>query len=365
MGYLSVGAEIEQDLSHRVEPEARCWVAVAETARARGKGGAGKAGALAVALMAGAWMAPAAADGMHGVPGLSNARLTEGAAVGVMSQMLQATTNAAPRVAPVAAGVQQAVSQTAAALAGVGSSILPPASALQQVPIAEAVPSLPVVTEVLAATPVPAAVQTIAAAPAAVAKRVASGKVGNAVEAVPAKLAEVLASAPADKARNSVSPADGAVASAASLGSVATLSNSVPASPMSPLSGNGTPGILPTGGSLFPNSSNRQTMAVAASSGSEPPPLNPPAPTGLVIGTAGLLGGVGQGLQPLTMSLFGQKEAWLRSGALSVNRENINARFSVVNLLGIPILDLAPVTGTLQGTLGGSCPSRNLPCWAA
>lgn len=340
-----------------------CWVAVAETARARGKGGAAKAGALAVALMAGAWAAPAAADGMHGVPGLSNARLTDGAAVGVMSQLLQATTNAAPSIAPVASAVQQGVSQTAAALAGIGSPMLPPASALQQVPLAEAVPSLPVVGEVLAATPVPAAVQAIAAAPAAVTRKVASalpGKVGTAVESVPAKLAEVLASAPVDKSRNAASPVDGAVASAASLGSVATLSNSVPASPMSPLSGNGTLGILPTGGSLFPSSSNRQTMAVAASSGSEPPPLNPPAPTGLVIGTAGLLGGVGQGLQPLTMSLFGQKEAWMRSGALSVNRENINARFSVVNLLGIPILDLAPVTGTLQGTLGGSLPEQKL-----
>ncbi|MDH2236996.1 YadA-like family protein [Pigmentiphaga sp. GD03639] len=340
-----------------------CWVAVAETARARGKGGASKAGALAVALMAGAWAAPAAADGMHGVPGLSNARLTDGAAVGVMSQLLQATTNAAPSVAPVASAVQQGVSQTAAALAGIGAPILPPASALQQVPIAEAVPSLPVVGEVLAATPVPAAVQAIAAAPAAVTKKVGSalpGKAGKAVESVPAKLAEVLASAPVDKSRNAAVPADDAVASAASLGSVATLSNSVPASPMSPLSGNGTLGILPTGGSLFPSSSNRQTMAVAASSGSEPPPLNPPAPTGLVIGTAGLLGGVGQGLQPLTMSLFGQKEAWMRSGALSVNRENINARFSVVNVLGIPILDLAPVTGTLQGTLGGPLPEQKL-----
>jgi len=340
-----------------------CWVAVAETARARGKGGASKAGALAVALMAGTWAAPAAADGMHGVPGLSNTRLTDGAAVGVMSQLLQATTNAAPSVAPVASAVQQGVSQTAAALAGIGAPILPPASALQQVPIAEAVPSLPVVGEVLAATPVPAAVQAIAAAPAAVTKKVGSalpGKAGKAVESVPAKLAEVLASAPVDKSRNAAVPADDAVASAASLGSVATLSNSVPASPMSPLSGNGTLGILPTGGSLFPSSSNRQTMAVAASSGSEPPPLNPPAPTGLVIGTAGLLGGVGQGLQPLTMSLFGQKEAWMRSGALSVNRENINARFSVVNVLGIPILDLAPVTGTLQGTLGGPLPEQKL-----
>ncbi|WP_189615009.1 ESPR-type extended signal peptide-containing protein [Pigmentiphaga litoralis] len=95
-------------------------------------------------------------------------------------------------------------------------------------------------------------------------------------------------------------------------------------------------------------------------SGSIAPSLNPAPPSGLVIGTAGVTGGVGQGLAPLTLAAFGQQETFLRSGALAVNRENINARFSVVNVLGLPVLDLAPVTGTLAGTTGGSLPQQNL-----
>ena len=95
-------------------------------------------------------------------------------------------------------------------------------------------------------------------------------------------------------------------------------------------------------------------------SGSIAPPLNPAPPNGLVIGTAGVTGGVGQGLAPLTLAAFGQQESYLRSGALAVNRENINARFSVVNVLGLPVLDLAPVTGTLTGTTGGTLPQQNL-----
>lgn len=95
-------------------------------------------------------------------------------------------------------------------------------------------------------------------------------------------------------------------------------------------------------------------------SGSIAPPLNPEPPSGLVIGTAGVTGGVGQGLAPLTLAAFGQQETFLRSGALAVNRENINARFSVVNVLGLPVLDLAPVTGTLAGTTGGTLPQQNL-----
>ncbi|OVZ61750.1 hypothetical protein CDO44_05655 [Pigmentiphaga sp. NML080357] len=388
--------------SHRLG----CWVAVAETARAQGKRNAGRAGAVAVALMAGVWAAPASADGMHGIPGLANARLTEGAAVGVMSQMLQAATNAAP--APVAAPAMelapQAVSQTAAALAGLSAPVMQAAPMLQQVPIAEAPPSVPVVREALAAVPVPAletiasvpskAVEAVASAPARVAKVASSApaKVAKTVASAPARVLEKLVSAPA-KTVEAVASAPATVAdtlgsvpaqtvasipsdptakvfgpvssstpgaSVTSLASVSTaLSNTLSATPASSLASNVSLNSMPMGGSLLPSSSSRQAAA-AAVSGSEPPPLNPAPPTGLVIGTAGLLGGVGQGLQPLTLSLFGQQEAWLRSGALSVNRENINARFRVVNVLGVPVLDLAPVTGTLQGTLGGSLPEQKL-----
>ncbi len=247
-----------------------CWVAVAETARVKGKSGSARTGTVAAAVFVAAFVAaPASAADMHGIP--------DAPAAGIMSQLLQPAANNAVSAAP----VLNQVSQTAAAMAGLTDLVVPvlePATTPQ--PLTEA----------------------------------------------PKALANTLAVVPLTSTANT--PTLAPLASLPVLGPVLA-----PAAAPAPM---------------------------AAVSGSVPPPLNPAPPSGLVIGTAGVLGGVGQGLAPLTMSVFGQEQAWLRSGALSVNRENINARFSVVNVLGVPILDLAPVTGTLGGVLGGPLPEQRL-----
>ncbi|WP_345247924.1 YadA-like family protein [Pigmentiphaga soli] len=297
----------------------QCWIAAAENVRRGGRAG----GAVAV-LAAAAVAAPAAAADMNGVPGLLNSRLTEGAGIGmpvgaVQQQMLQ------PARAVSASPMQ---SQMAAALGGAPANAA--ASAAQ--------------TAASTAQTVASTAQTAAStAQAAVAAPSSPHAVPPSAQAAAADDRKALATAPT--ARTALAPA-ALAAEPASLASAAQAIAPIPAA------------------STFSMSSNMLAAPMAAAAaapppeGSVPPPLSPAPPTGLVVGTAGLFGSVGQGLSPLTMAAFNSQQDWLRSGALSVNRDNINARFRVVNLIGLPVLDLAPVTGTLSG--GGSLPDQRL-----
>ena len=400
----------------------RTWVAVPETAKAKGKTRSARVTAGAAVLLGASLGAPAMAADLN----LLSSRLTEVPLVGSLTAALsQVATPASSGASPVA-GVQVVLqSATAAAMSGISQvvSAVPTTTPVTSAPVmafgpVEAVtaPVVAALAPVTTAAPVAAITAPIAAITAPLTGGAASNPlagvlgtgsnnlVANTVAAVVAPLTNLVPSlttattplstltaplaavtAPLTAVTEPVAAATKGVLTAVAapltalttplaqvtaplaavttpLAAIAQPVTSVVSNITSPLSG------VPVLGSLLsPNNGNNNTLAAFSSvaaaappSGSVAPTLNPTPPSGLVIGTAGLLGGVGQGLAPLTLSVFGQQEAYLRSGALAVNRENINARFSVVNVLGIPVLDLAPVTGTLGGTLGGTLPQQNL-----
>ncbi|PSM14407.1 ESPR-type extended signal peptide-containing protein [Stenotrophomonas maltophilia] len=88
------------------------------------------------------------------------------------------------------------------------------------------------------------------------------------------------------------------------------------------------------------------------------PPTSPKAPAaadpnaGLVIGTGGLVGNVGQLIGPTTTSLFGGN-GYLSNGNLKLSNANVMQTYSTVNVLGLPVVNLSPVGSTLNG-LGGA-----------
>ncbi|HFF2826740.1 TPA: ESPR-type extended signal peptide-containing protein [Stenotrophomonas maltophilia] len=88
------------------------------------------------------------------------------------------------------------------------------------------------------------------------------------------------------------------------------------------------------------------------------PPTSPKAPAaadpnaGLIIGTGGLVGNVGQLIGPTTTSLFGGN-GYLSNGNLKLSNANVMQTYSTVNALGLPVVNLSPVGSTLNG-LGGA-----------
>ncbi|MHC1651947.1 ESPR-type extended signal peptide-containing protein [Stenotrophomonas maltophilia] len=88
------------------------------------------------------------------------------------------------------------------------------------------------------------------------------------------------------------------------------------------------------------------------------PPTSPKAPAaadpnaGLIIGTGGLVGNVGQLIGPTTTSVFGG-DGYLSNGNLKLSNANVMQTYSTVNVLGLPVVNLSPVGSTLNG-LGGA-----------
>jgi len=82
-------------------------------------------------------------------------------------------------------------------------------------------------------------------------------------------------------------------------------------------------------------------------------------PTGLVVGNGGLVGAASQLLGTTTNSLFSSGNGYVSNGSLQVINSNYSQAYSVVSVLGIPLLTLNPVgtlltstTGTLVGGTG-------------
>ncbi|MBH1636486.1 YadA-like family protein [Stenotrophomonas maltophilia] len=88
------------------------------------------------------------------------------------------------------------------------------------------------------------------------------------------------------------------------------------------------------------------------------PPTSPKAPApadpnaGLIIGTGGLVGNIGQLIGPTTTSLFGGN-GYLSNGNLKLSNANVMQTYSTINVLGLPVVNLSPVGSTLNG-LGGA-----------
>ncbi|KAF1016806.1 MAG: hypothetical protein GAK31_00064 [Stenotrophomonas maltophilia] len=88
------------------------------------------------------------------------------------------------------------------------------------------------------------------------------------------------------------------------------------------------------------------------------PPNSPKAPapadpnSGVIVGTGGLVGGLGQLLGPTTSALFGG-DGYLKNGNTRVSNANVMQTYSVTSVLGVPVVNLSPVGSTLNG-LGGA-----------
>jgi len=93
-----------------------------------------------------------------------------------------------------------------------------------------------------------------------------------------------------------------------------------------------------------------QPSAIPPTSPKAPAPADPHA--GLIIGTGGLVGNVGQLIGPTTTSLFGGN-GYLSNGNLKLSNANVMQTYSTVNVLGLPVVNLSPVGSTLNG-LGGA-----------
>jgi len=93
-----------------------------------------------------------------------------------------------------------------------------------------------------------------------------------------------------------------------------------------------------------------QPSAIPPTSPKAPAPADPNA--GLIIGTGGLVGNVGQLIGPTTTSLFGG-DGYVSNGNLKLSNANVMQTYSTVNVLGLPVVNLSPVGSTLNG-LGGA-----------
>ncbi|YCT74661.1 ESPR-type extended signal peptide-containing protein [Stenotrophomonas maltophilia] len=93
-----------------------------------------------------------------------------------------------------------------------------------------------------------------------------------------------------------------------------------------------------------------QPSAIPPTSPKAPAPADPNA--GLIIGTGGLVGNVGQLIGPTTTSLFGGN-GYVSNGNLKLSNANVMQTYSTVNVLGLPVVNLSPVGSTLNG-LGGA-----------
>ncbi len=93
-----------------------------------------------------------------------------------------------------------------------------------------------------------------------------------------------------------------------------------------------------------------QPSAIPPTSPKAPAPADPNA--GLIIGTGGLVGNVGQLIGPTTTSLFGG-DGYVSNGNLKLSNANVMQTYSAVNVLGLPVVNLSPVGSTLNG-LGGA-----------
>ncbi|MBB5529354.1 autotransporter adhesin [Stenotrophomonas maltophilia] len=114
---------------------------------------------------------------------------------------------------------------------------------------------------------------------------------------------------------------------------------------------NGTLGNLGSAvGGLVGGLGLTKPSAIPPTSPKAPAPADPNA--GLIIGTGGLVGNVGQLIGPTTTSLFGG-DGYLSNGNLKLSNANVMQTYSTVNVLGLPVVNLSPVGSTLNG-LGGA-----------
>jgi autotransporter adhesin len=75
-------------------------------------------------------------------------------------------------------------------------------------------------------------------------------------------------------------------------------------------------------------------------------------PTGLIVGNGGLVGAASQLLGTTTNSLFSSSNGYVSNGSLQVINSNFSQGYSVVSVLGIPLLTLNPVGTLLTSTTG-------------
>jgi len=98
-----------------------------------------------------------------------------------------------------------------------------------------------------------------------------------------------------------------------------------------------------------------QPSPIPANSPKAPAAVDPNA--GLMIGTGGLVGGVGSLIAQTTNGLFGG-DGYLSNGNLRVSTANVMQTYSAVNVLGLPVVNATPVGGALNG-LGGAVTGGN------
>ena len=104
-----------------------------------------------------------------------------------------------------------------------------------------------------------------------------------------------------------------------------------------------------------PATSMFQSFATGSAAPQSVPVVPPPGPnpTGLIVGNNGVVGTVTQLLGATGNSLFGNSSGYVTNGSLQVTSSNFTQGYSVVSVLGLPVVNLTPV-GTLLQTVGGT-----------
>jgi autotransporter adhesin len=95
-----------------------------------------------------------------------------------------------------------------------------------------------------------------------------------------------------------------------------------------------------------------QPMVLPPGAPQRPPPSGS-VPSGLMIGTGGLVGNVGGALNPTLTSLFNPNSAYLQSGNLQLASANVTQTFVTTQVLGLTVLNLTPAGTAVNGTLLG------------
>ncbi|MEW5301014.1 MAG: hypothetical protein WDW36_003898 [Sanguina aurantia] len=120
-----------------------------------------------------------------------------------------------------------------------------------------------------------------------------------------------------------------------------------------------TPASFAAVGSTAAISPTLQAPSASASAALAMTPLAVPVfptpsaqPTGLIVGNGGVIGTTTQLLGPTTNSLFAGGNGYVTNGSLQVSNANFSQGYSVVTLLGIPLLQLNPVGTVLTSTTG-------------
>ncbi|QDE40089.1 hypothetical protein FIV34_13110 [Luteibacter pinisoli] len=101
-----------------------------------------------------------------------------------------------------------------------------------------------------------------------------------------------------------------------------------------------------------PASLSVQPMLIAPGDPRYPLPAEPNR-AGLILGTGGLVGSVGGALSPTLTSLLNPNSNYLSSGALNLASVNVTGTFSSLGIGGLNLVNLTPLTTTINGTVLG------------